>query len=336
MFDFFSNENTQYYVQTKIEETVSNIHKGRDKWVFRCPVCGDSRKRMSLRRGNYYLNNNSYHCFNEPTCGASGLWIVCKFTGQTYDQVKRDFVGFQKRFGYDQKTFTPPPKPPPPPPDPVKTFQIPDHWVSVSERITPDIHRYLSTRGIFDAPFLPKKYTFYQNEYNDRIVFPWFLDGELVYWQERTIKKDEQPKYLFPSEHKAKKTVFGIDGVDMSFPYIFLIEGVLDAIFVKNGVAIGGLDYTDYQRTIMDRWPMCELVYFLDNHRVDESSCRKLESIIKKNDRQKVFTWPKGVKYKDVNEFYCETGENPFKNDDFLQKRVMNGLMGLMEIRGKL
>ncbi len=336
MFDIFSSENTQYFVQSKIEETVTDIRKGRDKWTFRCPVCGDSRKNRSLRRGNYYLSNNSYHCFNEETCGASGLWIVCKFTGQDYDHVKREFVGFQKRFGYDKQIFKPAPKPITPPVEPLKIFNIPDHWITITEKDTPAAYHYLSARKIFEAPYLPRRYTFYLNIQNERLVLPWMLDGELVYWQERALKKDQTPKYLFPPERKAKKTVFGVDNIDMNFPYIFLIEGVMDAIYVKNGVAIGGLDYTDFQKTLMDRWPMCELVYFLDNHRVDESSKNKLERLIKKNDRQKIFAWPKGITSKDVNEYYCENGENPFGNPEFLEKRIYKGLLGLMEVRGSL
>ena len=51
-------------------------------------------------------------------------------------------------------------------------------------------------------------------------------------------------KYIFPKD--MKKLMYGIDNIDISFPYIFLFEGVFDSVFVKNGIATGTKAVTAY------------------------------------------------------------------------------------------
>lgn len=338
--NIFSDENTQYYVQSKIEETVPEIRKTGGKWNFRCPVCGDSRRRVNVKRGYYYPDTNSYHCFHENGCGASGLWIVAKFTSVPYDQVKKDFIAFQRKMGSDKfglKSTRMPVKTVDRVQDrPVEGIPIPDCWMPVNERETPDAYRYLARRRIFEAPFLPKGYEFYFNADTRRLVLPWRMDGEMIYYQQRALYKGQEPKYLFPRTEKAVKTIFGLDSIDICFPYIFLLEGVLDCIYVKNGVAIGGLDYTEYQGTLLEGYPMCEPVYMLDNQRTDPSSKRKLESLVERDHKIKIFVWPKDILAKDVNEHVCRTGANPFSDGEFMKKRVFSGLKGLLEVRGSL
>ena len=43
----------------KIEE-----HSSR-KLNFACPICGDSEKKVSKKRGNLYLDTGAYKCFND-------------------------------------------------------------------------------------------------------------------------------------------------------------------------------------------------------------------------------------------------------------------------------
>lgn len=51
-------------------------------------------------------------------------------------------------------------------------------------------------------------------------------------------------KYIFPKDKK--KLVAGLDNIDVSFPYIILLEGFYDSVFVKNGVCVGTKAVTDY------------------------------------------------------------------------------------------
>lgn len=51
-------------------------------------------------------------------------------------------------------------------------------------------------------------------------------------------------KYIFPKDKK--KLVYGLDNIDISWPYIIVFEGVYDSVFVKNGISVGTKAITDY------------------------------------------------------------------------------------------
>ncbi len=56
----------------------SKIDDFSDRWNFACPFCGDSDTDLTKKRGNIYLDDFHYHCFN---CGehCSLLWFLKKF-----------------------------------------------------------------------------------------------------------------------------------------------------------------------------------------------------------------------------------------------------------------
>jgi hypothetical protein len=50
-----------------------------DRLNISCPICGDSLKSASKRRGNLYLKNMMYICFNEPSCNRSFTKLLDTF-----------------------------------------------------------------------------------------------------------------------------------------------------------------------------------------------------------------------------------------------------------------
>lgn len=50
-----------------------------DRLNFACPICGDSNKVASKRRGNLYLKNMMYICFNESSCNRSFTKLLDTF-----------------------------------------------------------------------------------------------------------------------------------------------------------------------------------------------------------------------------------------------------------------
>lgn len=61
-----------------------------DKLNMRCPVCGDSRKSATKRRGWYYLKNASFYCFNCST-GMSGMKFLELISGSKYEELKKEY-----------------------------------------------------------------------------------------------------------------------------------------------------------------------------------------------------------------------------------------------------
>lgn len=59
------------YIVDMIYELVPDIRRqGHNQLNFRCPICGDGKKKQS-RRGHFYLNEGTYYCWNAG-CPANG------------------------------------------------------------------------------------------------------------------------------------------------------------------------------------------------------------------------------------------------------------------------
>ena len=309
--NIFNEDMISRFVQEKLHEVVhSGIKKYSKNWNFRCPCCGDSKKRKRLMRGYYYPATNSYKCWNEDTCQSSGLWIISKLSHKDINLVRRDYIDWSRRYKGERTAVEEPDKAK----EETGPIKVKDCWLDLNE----DAKKMLTTRKIFEAPYAPKNWQLYYNFKSKRVVIPWLEHGEIKYYQERALYKGQEPKYLFP--YGMEKYIFGIETIDDSFPYIFCLEGCFDSIFVLNGVAIGGLTPTDKQIDLLDTM-FCDKVIFTDNFWLDEASRQK---ILRLKNNCKVFMWPKEVKEKDVNDYIIVNETNPFIDRNFLQDHVVS------------
>lgn len=145
--------------------------------------------------------------------------------------------------------------------------------------------------------------------HKNRLCIPFYdLDGKIVYYQTRKIMNDNTPKYL--SKAHDEKSIFGIDKIDPSFPYIFVLEGPIDAMFIKNGIAVCGITMTKKQKKQLQQFPTHEIIWCLDNQNLDSTSANKTKELIKQE--YKVFVWPKSIKAKDLNDYCIENKINEF------------------------
>jgi DNA primase len=160
----------------------------------------------------------------------------------------------------------------------------------------------------------------------NRLVIPWYLDDKVVYYQKRTLDEKQQPKYLFP--FGVDKSVYNIDRVDPAFPYIFVLEGALDSIYVYNGVAIGGKNITKHQRDLIkSKFPKHKIVYFLDNHHNESAMRTHLLGLADKEPSSSFLLFPDAMKdIKDVNQWIVAGGLNMFEHSKWLEKNILSSL----------
>jgi len=317
---FDSDIHIASFVQEKLHEIVSPIKKTSSNWIFRCPVCGDSKKNKRKRRGNYYPKTNSYYCFNEG-CSASGLYIISLLGKIPISEVKEEYVRWKRKFmvgfqiGQMGQTVNPLVNPSTvqiPPPE--SKFELPNEWTDLNEVC----NTLIKFRKINQAPYKPKDWKLYYNNKSKRLVLPWIVDGKIKYYQERALYKNQEPKYLFPSN--IVKGIFGLDNIDKDCPYIFYTEGCLDSIWSYNTIAIGGTALTDNQRKLLnERYPDKELIWLPDNPWIDISIYNK---IIKMKENIKIFKWDENIKAKDINDYVILTGNNNFVNKDYLINNI--------------
>lgn len=301
------------WIEQRLKQRIKPIDQG-NQLNFRCFICGDSRKNKHKKRCYFYKSGNgSLHCFN---CDRTlqGLNIITELEHREYKDVRLEYL--QDKYGGKLPPWKPDKNIP----------KIPDIEIPVFDDILPEsVVEYLNNRKIFDAPALPENYKFKFNKEKNRLVIPWYNNGVINYYQERILNNKSTLKYIFP---KIPKGVFNIDMVDPTFPYIFVLEGVFDAIFVKNGIAIGGQNLSSHQRSIIkSRWPNHKIVYFFDNIYIEPKTRQKILKIVRNHPHDMHLLWPEQlIKIKDINDWIVLGGTNVFYDMDWLKSHISNSL----------
>lgn len=303
------------------------------KYKGRCPFCGDSKKSASKKRGYWYADNDcSYYCFN---CGVSmpGIKLLEALSGQEYDELKREYVRLFLKSNLHcslSATFVKPDDEP----DlfGLKPAVKPEWKKPLTERAK----KYLEDRMVTKAPFLREPiYSTAGSDGREYILIPWIANGVEAYYQLNDFLKNGPIKYIFPKD--MKKLVYGLDNVDIRWPYVIVFEGVYDSLFVKNAVAVGTKSITDYQlKTIRERYPNHRICVSFDN---DVSGLVSMQKMIEKGLDFRFFKWfEDGTKAKDVNEAVLLSGDaGQFSDQAALEKMIMSPLqMKLwMAVNGK-
>lgn len=334
MIDLFDDSTVADYVQDKIYETVGKIKRIQDRWNFRCPICGDSKKSKHKARGNYYPKTNSYHCFNEG-CTASGLWIVAKFQNIDITEVKKDFISYSRKINsgnYDRPSAVIDINP-----TELSTnkeaqsngLQLPSEWTI---DLPLNVREYLAKRKLLSAPYCPKNWQLYYDIKTHRIGIPWIREKQIKFWQTRATSKNQYPKY--DSSLKSEKDIFNYDMIDPLYPFVFMLEGVFDAIWVKNGVALAGVSITSHQQSLLDRVDN-KKVWMFDNQWTDSTALKKTMKIFTNHPNDLVFVWPSEIIEKDVNELILNDPDfvNKFSDFSWMSSNIYNGLRGLIRMK---
>lgn len=326
----FSDFDKALFVREKINILVNDISVMRDVWRFKCPICGDSKTNKNKKRGNYYLGTNSYYCFN---CGysGSGFHFIAKISGRPYSEVQSEFLLSIRELTTttsapiinetpDYSKLTPISA------SVKKTNNIPSSWLTPED----DVLQLIEDRQLYSAPFLQKNFKLYYDENTNKLVIPWTREGNFQCAQYRRLDNSPGPKYTF--EKDAPKDVMQLDLVDESLDFVFLLEGVFDAIFVRNGLAVGGLNVSNGQMDLIEEKTTANVVYMPDNQHQDEASMKFTRKLIDQG--KLVFIWPKHITQKDVNSYVIETGKSDFENFDWLKRHIAKGPIAKLKLKG--
>jgi DNA primase len=138
--------------------------------------------------------------------------------------------------------------------------------------------------------------------HKNRLVIPFISDnGKTNCYQTRALTENQFPKYLTKF---GEKEMFGINNINEEIPYVFIFEGPIDSMFVKNGVAMASLAPTEHQLQQLTNLIGYEQIWVFDNDKNNKQTSRKIEKYIKEG--KKIFVWPKEFqKFKDFNEICC-------------------------------
>ena len=323
-FRNFINEKVWEYLPPSKVKIGSEIH-------VRCPICGDSKKNVRKKRGYFYCGpgQSSYYCFN---CGVSmtGLQLLKSISGTDYDDIVQEYRRMKMKSGGNLSA------------------QIDIGLSSNSELsavsylnslhssikkewknpLTNSAKEYLERRKVLEAPFLKDSfYSVFDKNKNEYILIPWKINGVDAYYQINDFEHHDSigRKYIFPS--KREKLIYGLDNIDLSFPYIICFEGVYDSLFIPNAVAIGGKSLTKLQQEIIaKRYPKHQIVLSYDN---DEAGLTAMMKQIKRNPMEYLyFKWfDEDTKEKDINDYVLKKNNvKTFSDKKLVESMIVNSM----------
>lgn len=303
-----------------------------------CPVCREGGLWLKKKRLYYLVDRNQIFCQREQKSWTPLQWIM-QVTGDSYYTVIKEASEYDSTINeivarYEKKKKE------------VKLIKsvhiLPHDSINLTDRVqlqffakdkvVNDCLAYLQGRRLVTA--VNKCRAFYvsltDKVHKNRLCIPFHDEnGKIVFYQTRAIyKKDEEPaKYL--SKVGGTKSVFGVDRVDPNFDYIFIFEGPIDSMFVKNGIAMGSLDLSELQEQQLARFPLHKRIWVIDNQLDNENVVKKYKDLIERGER--VFFMPAKFTEKDLNEI-CMNYKLDKISPNFLIKNSAAGMEALLKL----
>lgn len=305
----------QEYVTSIFLQYAGNPEKISSGFRASCPSCMEG-KSWGIKKRLYYFPKDGYlHCHNG--CGSFGAYYWVKtITGKSFLEIKNEVENGYGDFEYDRILLNSPEE------EHFSTPELPSDSINLLDKTQVNYYKnnywvkraisFLIKRKLLNAPYKPKSFyiSLTDSIHKNRLLIPYygFISG-IDFYQSRALTENQEKnrgKYL--SKLNSKKVIFNLNRVDAGSDYLFLMEGPIDSMFLKNSIAIGGIQLTDNQlMDIQYKFPLHKKIWVLDNHKLDSAAANKIKDMLDSDDL--FFSWgDKFEKYKDINEFCI--GEN--------------------------
>lgn len=267
-----------------------------------CPICHEGKSWGKKKRLFYYPQTKSFYCFNCSQSWSAKQWIH-KLTGLSYSEMLSEDAEetFSKDVSLIKPEFTK---------KQILLPSLPHDSVNITEETQKKYYQnnfwvnkaweYIKIRRLDTAINSCKTFymSFTDRIHKNRLIIPFRdLKGNIIYYQSRALD-DDSMRYI---GKYGDKSIFGIDRIDPDFDYIFLFEGPIDSMFVRNGIGLTGLRLTENQKKQLNDFPLHQKIWILDNISVvkdDETKEKTLELL---NSGEKVYRWHN--QYKDFNDW---------------------------------
>jgi len=267
-----------------------------------CPVCREGKSWLKKKRLFFYPTSNSFYCFNCTKSWNSYTWLYAA-TGMTKEEIQAEIRSGNSSRDISQdisknKTFTRPQMVLPH--DSINLSELQQRCYYGTNRYVQAAMEYIEKRKLDTAVNKSSSYfiSLTDNFHKNRLCIPYYdTNKKIIFYQTRSLDGTE-PRYL--NKIGCDKTLFGIERVDPNLDFIFLFEGPIDAMMVKNGVAVAGLTLTETQQKQLAEFPFHQKIWVLDNLKVDNAARENTKKLLL--DRQRVFKWL-DKPYKDFNEW---------------------------------
>lgn len=301
-----------------------------------CPSCREGKSWGHKRRLFYIPDYGSIHCKNCHRAWSPTQWIM-EVSGKTYHEV----ITESKEYEYipvellEKRNNLVKPLDDPLPMNAINLSDPQQLKFYKTNEVVRSCIQFIIKRRLNKAVNRPKDFyiSLVDRIHKNRLVIPFTDDtGKVEFYQTRSFihdPTDELPKYLGRSG--AEKTLFGVDRISEDIDYIFIFEGPIDSMFVKNGVAAASIDLTQSQKDKLNEFPFHKKIYVLDNQHIDNTAREATKKLL--DNDETVFIWKKGLEqFKDFNDIciYKKFNEIPTK---YIIDNSYTGIKGKFELK---
>jgi hypothetical protein len=297
--------NQEFLIETFYSYCKRPLHKKyQNVFNAECPICREGKSTGRSRRLFYFPHKQYFYCHNCVQSWKPFDWIK-EVTNWTFSEIiKRN----NEKSGCEYKVLHKPLQQQAEIPDlPENSIDLTDsNQVSFFEdnKYVKLALQYCADRRLLTAANSCHKFYLSLEDkiHKNRLVIPFFEESnKVVCYQTRALTANQFPKYLTKF---GEKQLFGTNNVVPDIPYVFVFEGPIDSMFVKNGLAMASLSPTETQTTQLNNLIGYHQIWVFDNDKNNQQVQRKVEKYIKSG--KTIFVWPKEFqKFKDFNEICC-------------------------------
>ena len=316
----------EYTIQ-KFHQLAGYVKKKHNGRIYEggCPVCKEGKSWGKKRRLYFILAESHIFCHN---CGWTGtpITFIQEIEGVTYKQILDELKDYdilpeiidETDIVLKNKESESLPR------DSINLLDDVQTEYYRDDKIVSQVYDFTLKRKLFSACNRPKTLwvSLKDNIHKNRLILPFYSElNNIEHYQSRAVLPTDTklPKYL--SKVGSEKTLFNINNVNSDIDYIFIFEGPIDSCFVRNGVAVAGIQensnvlFTSKQKQQLGSFPFHKRIWVLDSQQQDRAAKIKTQKLV--DEDETVFIWPDeyGNRFKDFNDMSIGLGINeiPYK-----------------------
>jgi len=330
----------QYYISKFFElGFYPQYNSFNNTYQCACPICREGKSLRKKKRCYFIPEKNIIYCHN---CGWSSKPIkwISQITGLLPSQIKEEINNTCDNFEdilkeepiLKQLEVDTLPK------NSINLFDPAQVAYFKDNSIVLQALEYIKKRRLDTAINKPPAlYISLDDKYQkNRIIIPFFNENkDIEFYQTRVFLENDGSNITYYSKLNSNKTLFNIDNIDFNQKYVFILEGPFDAFFIRNSVALAGINKgsntltTRQSQQFNTTLKFLNKIWIFDSQHIDKTSYVKTKNLLEIGEN--VFIWPKtlGQKFKDINEL-CVFAKKDEIIPDFILKNTFNGLEGLV------
>jgi hypothetical protein len=309
---------------------------------FRCPICGDSQKSKTKKRGwlipSEDKQNLFFHCFNCSAAMNMSYFIhtvrpdlqkeyarenfknnqntimnaVFKVKKEDFTEkimtIDKSILGIEKITNLDGSHFA--------------RFYLLNRWIH--SKYWDDIYYTENFKKWVNETYLPNKYQ-HITETDKRIVFPIHdINGKLIGFQGRSLDPNVENAFRFLTIKIIETDSPMYYGLNQKFTddFINITEGIYDSLVINNSIAMLKLQINLF--FLKQYFSNKKIIFVFDNEPRNKDVIRVYDKIAN-IENFGLFIWPKGVNVKDLNDLAKQTKWDQNQMTDFVKQNSVFG-----------